>query len=234
MKKALGILGGMGPQATVDMLQKVIDLTAATADSEHLRIYIDNHPQIPDRIAAILADGESPLAALQESLQKLEALGAEAIAMPCVTAHYFLPQLQDRAQVQVLDMLEIIVTAAQKRFPAQKAGLLTSVATANSQLVSKRLDQAGIAYITPQAADQQELGRLILQVKAKQVGAAVAPFQAIVAEMAERGADYFVLACTELPIIAAAYDFPYPALDATTELARAAVLACGYDLNPLS
>jgi aspartate racemase len=231
MKKALGILGGMGPQATIDMLQKVIDLTKANTDAEHLRIYVDNHPQIPDRIAAILADGTSPLPALQESLAKLEGCGAEVIAMPCVTAHYFLPAMQQVAKVQLLDMLELIVQTCQQRFAGQKVGLLSSVATAESGLMAKRLEQANIPYLIPQPADQQELGRLILQVKAKQTAQTVERFQQITAEMAERGADYFVLACTELPLIAQAYNFPYPALDVTEELARAAVLACGYELR---
>jgi aspartate racemase len=227
MKKSLGILGGMGPQATADLFQKIIDLTDAASDSEHMRIYIDNHPQIPDRIAAILKGIGDPLPALTESLSKLEACGADIIAIPCVSAHFFLPSLQKAAKSQILDMLELIVQACHKRFPGQRAGLLSSVATARAGLVSKRLESAGIPTISPRPDHQLQLGDLILHVKAKQIEQIPEPFKMITAEMHKRGADYFILGCTELPIITQTYDFPYLFLDATQELALGAIMACG-------
>ena len=231
MKKALGILGGMGPQATVDFLQKIINLTEAAVDSEHIRIYLDNHSQVPDRTAAILGGGLSCLPALQESIHKLEGCGAGVIAMPCVTAHYFSPGIQEVVTGQFIDILEVIVQVCRERFPDQCAGVLTSVGTAESQLMTNRLRSAEINHITLEPADQLELGRLILQVKGKQVAATIPRFQALVNEMRKRGADYFILGCTELPLIAGAYDFPYPSIDVTEELARAAILACGYALK---
>jgi aspartate racemase len=230
MKKSLGILGGMGPQATADLFQKIIDLTDAASDAEHMRIYIDNHPQIPDRIAAILKGIGDPLPALRESLGKLEACGADIIAIPCVSAHFFLPSLQKAAKSQILDMLELIVQACHKHFPGKRAGLLTSVAAARAGLVSKRLESAGIPTVSPLPNHQLQLGDLILHVKAKQTKQTREPFKAITTEMHKRGADYFVLGCTELPIITQIHDFPYAFLDATQELARGAVTACGAKL----
>ena len=227
MKKSLGILGGMGPQATVDFFQKIIKLSDATSDAEHLRIYIDNHPQIPDRIGAILKGIGDPLPALTESLNKLEACGTDIIAIPCVSAHFFLPSLRKAAKSQILDMLELIVQACHKHFPGKRAGLLTSVAAAQAGLASKRLEAAGIPTVSPRPDHQLELGDLILHVKAKQIEQTLEPFKTITAEMHKRGADYFVLGCTELPIITQSYDFPYLFLDATHELARGAIMACG-------
>ncbi|MBQ7006202.1 MAG: aspartate/glutamate racemase family protein, partial [Oscillospiraceae bacterium] len=85
MKKALGILGGMGPLATADLFTKIVTMTNAESDREHIRIYIDNNSQITDRTAAILHGGENPLPYMTESAQKLEAVGADCIIMPCNT-----------------------------------------------------------------------------------------------------------------------------------------------------
>lgn len=231
MKKALGIIGGMGPGATVDFFCKVVDLTMAERDQEHIRIYIDNHPQIPDRIAAMLNGTGDPLPALMQSLAKLEACGADVIAMPCVSAHFFMPKLAKEAKAQTLDMLDLTVQACSKNFPGKRAGLLASTGTAKSRIVSDKLEQAGIEVILPKQAEQEELARIILQIKAEQTAQTLPNFEVIANEMAVRGTDYFVLACTEIPIIAAHAHLPRPAICATTVLARAAVLACGYKLR---
>ncbi len=83
MKKTIGILGGMGPLATADLFQKIVSLTAASSDSEHIRVYIDSNTSIPDRTAAILSGGPDPLPAMRDSLRKLEACGADCVIMPC-------------------------------------------------------------------------------------------------------------------------------------------------------
>jgi len=88
-EKVVGILGGMGPEATVDLFMKIIKATPAKKDQDHLRIMIDNNPKIPDRTLAILGRGKSPLKQLQETLHNLERAGAEVIAIPCNTAHYY-------------------------------------------------------------------------------------------------------------------------------------------------
>lgn len=228
MKKTLGILGGMGPQATVDLFQKIIDMTEAAKDADHMRIYIDNHPQIPERMAAILENVGNPLSALQESLSKLAACGADIIAMPCITAHYFLPGMVKSTDLQILDMIELTVKACQKQNRGKRAGLLSSLATAQTGLLREPLEMAGIKTVSPTAEQQKTLARLIVNVKAKKTAEAVDDFLEITTDMQKRGADYFVLACTELPILAKACNFSHSYIDPTTELARAAVEACGY------
>jgi len=231
MKKALGILGGMGPQASVDLFQKIVDLTAAVADADHMRIYIDNHPQIDDRIAAVLEGVGNPVAGMLESLQKLEKCGADVIAIPCVSAHYFLPRLCEKANSQILDMLEIIVRVCERRYGGLCAGVLSSTATSKTGLVTDKLAANGIDFISPQPHHQREIGELILSVKAKRTEETLRPFANILDEMHSRGADFFVLACTELPIIAQALGSVYPFLDVTEELAAAAIEACGYHIK---
>ena len=105
MKKSIGILGGMGPMATADLFQKIVALTGANGDNEHIRVYIDSNASIPDRTAAILDGGEDPLPAMTDSLRKLEACGADCIIMPCNTAHYFLPRLVEISERPFVSMI---------------------------------------------------------------------------------------------------------------------------------
>ena len=86
MPKTVGILGGMGPKSTVELMAKIIDFTPAQKDQDHIRILVDNRPQIPDRTNCILGNGPSPLSMMQESVQMLEKWGAEMVAIACNTA----------------------------------------------------------------------------------------------------------------------------------------------------
>jgi aspartate racemase len=110
-----------------------------------------------------------------------------------------------------------------------KAGVLCSEATAKSGLFTRYLERSSIPFLYPNDEDQRLLGRLILDVKAKaDLHDVAANMKPVVEEMASRGADYFVLACTEIPLIAQCEPLPYLCVDATTELAKAAILDCGY------
>ncbi len=91
MKRMVGILGGMGPAATVDLFDRIVRATPAQTDQEHLHILIDNNPAIPDRTEAILQQGPDPLPGLRAGIQGLENQGADVIAIPCNTAHHYLP-----------------------------------------------------------------------------------------------------------------------------------------------
>jgi len=105
-EKIIGILGGMGPEATIDLYNKIIKLTAANKDQEHLRIIIDNNPKIPDRSMAILKGQTSPLNALQKTALTLEKAGADFIIMLCNTAHYYISSLKSIVNIPVLNMIE--------------------------------------------------------------------------------------------------------------------------------
>lgn len=104
-KKTIGILGGMGPLATADLFEKITLLTEAETDRDHIRVYIDSNARIPDRTAAILGNGEDPVPEMASALRNLEKCGADCIIMPCNTAHYFLPRLQEMTQIPFLSIL---------------------------------------------------------------------------------------------------------------------------------
>jgi len=108
MPKTVGILGGMGPKSTVELMYKIVEATPAKKDQQHIRMLVDNRPEIPDRTDFILGTGSSPLPMMQESVQLLEKWGAEMIAIACNTAHYFLDDLQQVVGIPVLNMIELV------------------------------------------------------------------------------------------------------------------------------
>lgn len=230
MKKSIGILGGMGPLATADLLRKIILLTKAEKDGDHIRIYIDVNPTIPDRTAAILSGGESPLAQMCDSLDKLTRCGADCIIMPCNTAHYFLPALQARTTVPFISMLAATAGACAARYPAGRAAVLATKGTLATGLYADALRAAGVSYLIPNEAEQDTLMHIIYDVvkAAKPLAPERGRWAALLDGLRARGADYFILGCTELPIAAQELDAAGPFVDPTEELARAVIAFCGY------
>ena len=206
MKKSIGILGGMGPMATADLFQKITALTAASCDREHIRIYIDSNPAIPDRTAAILEGGEDPLPAMTDALRHLEACGADCLIMPCNTAHYFLPRLQPLTEIPFLSMTETAARRCRELHPGR------TVPEPEEREALMQVIYGGVKA----GADPEQYRK---------------PLETVLAALSRRGADYFLPACTELPLAFQSLGLACPAVDPTLELARAAVLYCGYPVK---
>lgn len=232
MKKSIGILGGMGPLATADLLRKIVLLTAADTDGGHVRVYVDDNPAIPDRTAAILSDGPDPVPAMTESLRKLEACGADCIVMPCNTAHYFLPRLQPLTPVPFLSMPEAAARACGDLFPGKRAGILATRGTLAAGIYQQALDVQGAHWTAPDSQSQDTLMDVIYNgVKAGRPPEAYrSQFLSVLERMP--GADYFILGCTELPLAVQALGLTLPAVDPTEEIARTAIRFCGYPTHP--
>lgn len=229
-KKTIGILGGMGPMATADLFQKIVSLTDAAGDNEHIRVYIDSNASIPDRTAAILHGGADPVPAMADSLRKLEACGADCVIMPCNTAHYFLPRLAGRTELPFVSMIEAAAEACQTRFPGKTAAVLATAGTLSAGLYQGALAARGVSFLVPDEAEREALMEVIYRgVKA---GAPPERYRetvlSVVEGLSKRGADYFLLACTELPLAFQALGLEQPRLDPTEELAKAAIRFCGY------
>lgn len=233
MKKTIGILGGMGPLATADLFRKIVTMTRAGCDNDHIRIYIDDNASIPDRTAAILSGGKDPTPIMADSLKKLEGCGADCIIMPCNTAHYFLPRLQAMTEVPFLSMLEATAKTCAKTFPGKTAAILATKGTLATGLYEEALKAQGVAYLVPDADEQDALMRVIYEgVKADAAPEAYrADMEGVMETLAARGADYFILGCTELPVAADLLGLTQPMIDPTTELAKAAITFCGYELK---
>ena len=231
-KKTLGILGGMGPLATADLFTKIVNMTDASCDNDHIRIYIDNNAQIKDRTGAILHGGESPLPQLIQSAKKLEQMGADCIIMPCNTAHYFLQSLQIQTKVPFLSMIAQAVRVAKKRYPGQKAGILATTGTLDAGVYKRAFNDEGVDVVLPNEEQRKLLMSIIYDgVKAGKLPTDPTEFNNMLAEMQSRGAGYFILGCTELPVAVQSLGLENNFVDATTELAKAAIEYCGYKVK---
>ncbi len=227
MKKIIGIIGGMGPAATCDLMQKIIALTKAARDQEHLHLLADVNTNIPDRTAAILHGGADPVPELVKSGKRLTAAGAELLVMPCNTAHYFYDRLCAEMTVPVLHMPRLTAKALRETGTACAAVLATD-GTVQSGIYESALRAEGIETIYPAAAEQAQLMRLIYDgVKARRIPLSDIPAAAILDSLRARGAEKFILACTELPIAFEALGIGGAIIDPTRVLAFAAVRAAG-------
>ena len=231
MKKTIGILGGMGPLATADLFRKIVTMTQASCDNDHIRVYIDSNSAIPDRTAAILSGGQDPVAEMSDALRHLEACGADCILLPCNTAHYFLPRLQAITKVPFISMLQATAAACAKTFPGKTAAILATKGTLATGLYEKALETEGVAYLLPDEAERDALMRVIYDgVKA---GADPKDYaedmETVLRQLSARGADFFILGCTELPLAFSLLQRQEPAVDPTAELAKAAIRFCGYE-----
>lgn len=231
-KKAIGIIGGMGPMATLDLFRKVLDSTDAHSDAEHIRLYMDCHTGVPDRTKAILSGGESPVPYIVESAKKLTAIGAELLLIPCNTSHYFYDEIAAASSVPVLHMIRE-TAAALKREGVACVGLLATDGTVQAGVYQQELEQAGIRTVCPDAEGQREVMRLIYDgVKAGADHFDTALLEQELQRMREAGAQRIVLGCTELPIAFANYHIvATDTVDPTDILAKAAVAAAGYPVK---
>lgn len=223
--KTLGIIGGMGPLASEDLFNKIIRNTRAHSDGEHLHIILDNDTAIPDRTEAILHEGRDPRPELCASARRLQAAGADVLAIACNTAHYFYDDVAAAVTIPVLHMPRL--TAKHVR----QAGLDTVALLATDGTVRSGIYQAAFdgrpALLLPDEAGQRAVMDLIYRgVKGGQPQFPTEEIRRVLAGLRQRGAQAFILGCTELPVAFRQYGLEGPAIDPTLVLARAAIRAC--------
>ena len=232
-RKIIGIIGGMGPAATVDLYAKIIASTVAASDQEHLHVIIDSNSGIPDRTSAILGQGEDPLPALVTTARTLERAGAQVLAIPCNTAHWYYDGIQAAVGVPVLNMIRETVGYIARQYPSlEHIGLMATTGTLKTGLYDRALGGAGLTVIRPEPEEQDTLMRAIYQgVKVGRLAEAEALASDVARRLAECGAQVLLLGCTELPIALRQARLPAPTIDPTHVLARAAVAAAGGALS---
>jgi aspartate racemase len=225
-RRIIGILGGMGPAATADFYQKIIQATPAKADQDHLQVLIFSNPQIPDRTAAIRGDGPDPLPALVESAEVLVRGGADFLAIPCVTAHHFYEALQRAVRVPILHLVGETVTAVLHEYPGlRRLGLLATSGTLQSRLFESYFEPRGFTILTPDPAVQT--AAVMEAIYGLKQGQPLDRSRRLIREAAEhlcaRGAEAILTGCTEVPLILQDGDLSVPVIDPTRILAQAAV-----------
>ena len=227
--KVIGILGGMGPQATIDLYQKIINNTVATKDQEHLQVLIWSDPTIPDRTAAILGDGEDPLPYLRAGAEKLIAGKSECIAIPCNTAHYFLPQLVDLTPgVTYLNMIELTAAELKKNFsPGSIIAITGTTATLRTGLYQNAIQEAGLTPVLPSADLQDEVMEIIFGAQGVKAGFVNQSnkdrYARVLNSLQTQGAACVIAGCTELPLVVDLVQITVAIVDPTEVLARGAV-----------
>ncbi|OOF85834.1 aspartate/glutamate racemase family protein [Rodentibacter ratti] len=224
MKNVIGILGGMGPAATVDMFQKFIQFTPATCDQEHIPLIISSIPDIPDRTSSILHGGESPLMAMDERIQGLERAGAKCILIACNTAHYWYDELQDRCHVDMLNIVDSTINEIIKTGKT-KIGILATDATLAIHLYQTKLENQGLTCLIPEGSNQKSVMESIYLYKSGEIDKAEKLMLVQRDELIRRGAEVIILGCTEVPLILHRVIKDEPTLyeDSTAALVRAAI-----------
>lgn len=232
MKKTIGIIGGMGPLATVDLYRKIILHTKAENDRGHIHVIIDSNTKIPDRTAGILGTGPNPLPELIVSAKRLEAAGSDFLIMPCNTAHFYFDEIRRSIRLPMLHMLDLTAEEIRQK-KLCKVALLATDGTVKTGIYAKLFDRHGISYILPDEKGQETVMDVIYNgVKAGNAAYDTAKLRAVLDGLVKRGAEAFVLGCTELPVAFADYHLDYPVVDPTLALAMAAVREAGYDALP--
>jgi len=228
MSKCIGIIGGMGPLATADLYYKIVQNTDAVRDSEHPHVIIDSNTAVPDRTAAILSDGASPLPQLTASVKRLREAGADFLIMSCNTAHYFIPILRQSTDIPIVSTLELTARVLAER-GIKKAGLLATDGVIRSGIFADALTECGITPVIPDDEGQREVMHMIYDcVKAGITSPDTASLREALEKMTSDGAECFVLGCTELPILFENEEMRrFAVIDPTLELAREAVRLSG-------
>lgn len=203
----IGIAGGLGPMASVDMYHKLTVLTKASCDQEHFKLIIDQNPQTPDRTKYLTEGGENPTLALYATAKRLEAAGCDAIAYACNTAHAFLPEIFKRISVPLVDMqktsLEEIAGHFGKKTPA---GLLATTGTVRTRLYTDKALELGMRLFIPDDANQELVMRSIYGPEGVKAGFTEGQCRKDLSQAAlylgkTYGVKVLILGCTELPLI---------------------------------
>lgn len=221
-RKTIGVLGGMGPSATLELFERIINNTVAHSDQEHVSLIIINDPGIPDRTNYILGKGPSPIPKLNENLTKLKKAGADAVVIPCMTAHTFIDELQDECHLPIINAIDLVNSKVKKSYSqVKKIGIMATTGSVTSR-VFNRFVQTELVY--PTNAMQNVLMDSIYDIKAgKNLNEVRELLKPVVQELIINGAEAIVAGCTELSLVLNENDAKIPILDPINMLAEKVV-----------
>lgn len=212
--RRIGVLGGMGPEATILLQQRLVAAVDAQDDRDHIPLLIDMNPQVPSRIERLIhGRGDDPAPVLADMARLLEAAGAEALAMPCNTAHHYAGAIAGAVEIPFLNMPERAAARAATRIgPGGAVGVLASPATELTGLFPKVLQAHGLQALFPQ--DPPRMLSAIQRIKAAGPGDADrATLKSAARELAARGARCILVGCSEFSLISEAAEGAVPVID---------------------
>ncbi len=221
--RTVGVLGGMGPEATIYFMQRVVASVPAKDDADHVPLMVDNNPQVPSRIKAIIeGTGDDPAPALVKMAQRLVGAGAEALVMPCNTAHYYAGQVAAATDVPFLNMVALSCAEAAKIAPNGKVGLLGSPALQQVGVFEDALNDAGLVPVYAQ--EPERALATIRSIKSQGPSEFAAhTLNDIASKMVSDGADVICICCTEFSLLAQEIDVKVQLFDALDVLVSATI-----------
>jgi aspartate racemase len=233
MKKTIGILGGMGPEATNYFFNLVIRQTRAGRDQEHIPVLIWSNPRIPPRTEAVLHHGPSPLPLLVEGVKGLERAGAGLIVMPCITAHRWASEIAAAAAVPFVNLIDESVRYVKKKIPGlKKAGLMASSGTIATRIWQRAFEKRGIGIIVPESKEQDAVMNAIFGKDGIKAGFTSGRPRTAILRVARRliarGAGAIIAGCTEVPLVLRKSDLPVPLIEPMAIGAFACIKKAGY------
>ncbi|WP_207000008.1 aspartate/glutamate racemase family protein [Trinickia mobilis] len=230
----IGVLGGMGPQATADFLAKLVAATPVAHEQEHLRVRVDSNPKVPDRNKALAGLGGSPGLVLAEMAVGLQHAGVDFLVMACNTAHAFEPTIRAAVTVPFVSMIVEACDTCERAYPqVRRVGLLAAQGCLDARLYQEELARREREALILAPADQRRFMALLYRIKQGDLSPDVrAEMRALGETLIAAGADVIVAACTEVPLVLQEGDLTRPIVDTTSNLAQRCVIYARH-LEPL-
>ena len=227
----LGILGGMGPQATQVFYQRILDWTDAARDQEHIPTLIWSDTAMPDRTAAILSGETEPVfQQLLAGARLLEREGCTVLAIPCNTSHYFADRLQDGLGIPLLNMVRLSAEAMARR-GCRRVGILATDGTVRTGVYQRECEAQGLtAYSPPPEVQKVVMSVIYDEIKKGEKGSRE-KFAVMDKCLREAWCDAAILGCTELSVYRTYHPLPEFYVDAMDILAERCITYCGYKLR---
>ena len=227
MKKTVGVIGGMGPAATVHFMARVLALTPAKTDQDHVRLIVDNNGGVLDRNAAIRGEGPSPARALADMARGLQRAGSQILVMPCNTAHAFAADVRAATALPFIDLIEVTCDEALGAVPS-RVGVLAADGCRRAGLYQRALAGHEVEALLCDAGDQAVFMDLLYRIKAGDLGSGVRAAMRLLAEgLVADGAEVIIAGCTEVPLVLSAIELEVPMIDSIDALARATIAVAG-------
>ncbi|MBZ4663445.1 MAG: aspartate racemase [Caloramator sp.] len=225
--KVIGIIGGMGPEATADLFMKIIQKTKVEKDQDHFRIIIDNNPKIPDRTKAILYGGESPINTLINTAKNLEKVGVDVACIPCMTSHYFIEEIQNSVSYPIINAFDVVREYIFKHYPNVKnIGVLATTGTVKTGIFKKHLDFANVIYPSPTIQEEKVMEAIYGEKGIKRGVKNEIPLNLLKSaaeHLISQGAELIILGCTEIGLVLKQEHVEVPVIDPMDVLADALI-----------
>lgn len=233
-QRIVGVLGGLGPEATLDFYAKVLALTPAEHDQDHLHLIIDSNPKVPNRNEAVAGTGPSPGPVLAAMAAGLERVGADFLVMVCNAAHAFQGEIEAAVSIPFVSIIAETCEATLQAVPELKTvGVLGSSGCLDAGLYQNAFAARGVATLVPQGADRDAFMKLLYRIKAGDKGAVVRQeMRALTTSLIAAGAEAIVAGCTEVPLVLGQGDLPCPLVNSTDVLAERTVFYAAHGLEP--